>query len=310
MNRCSRYGVLALVAQNTNSLNSASIWNRFLSGAPAGPEPPSASPSWERLKSSYRYDAGSPPAVTEEHLPDGEHRLSRLSFRRKDGQGHSGLLLRPAAEGRFPCVLLLHALTSNKEAMIRLFGRALAAQGLASLALDAHLHGERKTGSAEQLGPLEYLGLARESIVEYRQALDTLQTRTDVDSGRVGLLGYSLGAMMGSILAGVDERVKASVLMVGGDMVRAHLQRIPGFLRGAAEPFSPVNFVSRISPRPVFFINGKWDSTVPRSAASLLHEAAREPKQVLWADAGHILPPEVAAQGVEWLARELGRAVV
>jgi uncharacterized protein len=265
-------------------------------------------PQWERLEAAYAYSAGDPLIVTEEPRADPDYRLSRLSFSMGNRHQFSGLLLRPQTEGPHAGVLLLHALSSDKEAMIRGFGRALAARGIAALALDAHLHGERKGSSTEPLGPLEYLDLARESIVEYRQALDYLETRADVDGHRIGLLGYSLGAMMGAILAGVDKRVKASVLMVGGDMVRASLSHIPPFLRGQLEWASPANFVSQISPRPVFFINGKWDDTVPRAAAELLHGAARQPKQVLWADAGHILPPEVAALGVEWLVEQLGHS--
>lgn len=259
------------------------------------------------IAAAYDYPAGVPLRVTEQIRDDPDHYLSRLIFHKPDGHAFSGLFVRPRAEGSFPCALLLHALSSDKEAMIRLFGRELSARGVAALALDAHLHGERKGSSTGPLGPLEYLNLARETIVEYRQALDYLQTRPDVDGGRVGLLGYSMGAMMGAILAGVDGRVKACVLMVGGDMVRASLPYIPVFLRELLDSVSPSRFVGRISPRPVFFINGKWDTTVPRDAAVILHQAAGEPKQVLWADAGHLLPPDAGEQGVDWLVERLQR---
>jgi uncharacterized protein len=285
------------------SVNKSTLWSLLTSAA--GSVRSSGDPTWETLRAAYAYDAAAPLTVTEEVRPDPEHSLSRLTLTRRGGHQVSGLFIRPTGDGQHPCVLLLHALSSDKEEMVRLFGRALASRGVACLALDAHLHGERKADTSEQLGPLEYLDLARESIVEYRQALDYLATRPDVDAGRVGLLGYSLGAMMGTILAGVDERVMACVLVVGGDVIRDNRQHVPAFLHGMLEPVSPVNFVGHISPRPVFFLNGRWDTTVPRSAATLLHEAAGEPKEVLWADAGHILPAEVAAKGVEWLAEQL-----
>jgi uncharacterized protein len=263
-----------------------------------------ASPAWERLKGAYQYDAGAPLAVTEELRPDPTYHLARLSFTKATGHRLSGLLIHPRTEGIFPCVLLLHGLSSDKETMIHTFGRDLAAHGLAGLALDAHLHGERKADSPRPLGPLEYLDLARESIVEYRQALDYLQTRGEIDPARIGLLGYSLGAMMGAILAGVDERIKACVFLVGGDMLQDSLPPLPPVLRDLLETVSPTNFVPRISPRPVLFINGRWDTTVPPSAAVLLHEAAGEPKQIIWADAGHMLPADAMAQGVRWLAQQ------
>jgi uncharacterized protein len=264
-----------------------------------------ASPSWETLRAAYAYEAGTPLRVEEERQPEEQHFLARLTFIKPNGHRFAGLLIRPTPAGVYPCVLLLHALSSDKETMIRLFGRPLAERGIAALALDAHLHGERKPPSSRPLGPLEYLDMARESIIEYRQALDCLGTRPDIDSTRIGLLGYSLGAMMGTILAGVDERVQACVFMVGGDMVQASLPSVPAFLRPMLESVSPVNYVGQISPRPVLFLNGEWDSTVPRTAATLLHEAAREPKQIVWADAGHLLPEGIAAQGIEWLRERL-----
>jgi uncharacterized protein len=264
---------------------------------------------WETLQAAYAYVPEAAPAVTEELRDDPEYHLGRLTFRKPGGESHTGLLLRPRALHRYPVVLLLHALSRDKEEMIRLFGRPFAERGVATLALDAHLHGERRSPAGEPIDPLHYLELARENIVEYRQALDFLETRADLDARRVGLLGYSLGAMMGAILAGVDERVRACVFMVGGDVIRDHMEHVPHSLRDFLEPVSPANFVGRISPRPVFFLNGRHDDTVPAAAAELLHGAAREPKRVLWADAGHRLPPEVALQGVDWLVKELTPAM-
>lgn len=257
------------------------------------------------LTATYRYDRKRPLRVTEQELHGSGHYRSRLTFTKPDGHELAGLFIRPRAEGRYPCALLLHALNSSKDEMVRHFGGGLADRGMAALALDAHLHGERQSHRSEQLGPLEYLDLAKETLIEYRQALDYLETRPDVDSARVGLLGYSLGGMMGCILAGVDERVQAAVLMVAGDVVQTNADRIPAFARGMLDPVSPSRFAPRISPRPVFFLNGRYDSTISHRASELLHEAAGEPKKVVWADAGHILPPEIAVQGVDWLVEQL-----
>lgn len=262
----------------------------------------------DALARPYSYEPEHPLKVREEVLPHPSHRLSRLTFTKRGGQTLTGLFMRPLAEGRYPCALLLHALSSDKAQITGHFGAPLADRGLATLALDAHLHGERRRDSDERLSPLEYLNLARETVVEYRQALAYLESREDVDAERIGLLGYSLGAMMGCILAGVDERVRACCLMVGGDLVRGYMERVPAVLRRTLESVSPANFVGRIAPRPVYFLNGRWDSTVPAEAARLLHEAAGEPKEIVWADAGHLLPPDVARLGVEWLTERLTAA--
>ncbi len=253
----------------------------------------------------YGYSRRRPLTVREEARSDARHSLVRLSFQRDGEERFAGLLMRPRAKEPCPCALLLHPLSSDKETMISHFGHVLADRGFASLALDANLHGERRRPRAEPLGPIEYLDLLRESVIEYRQAMDHLATRGELDTSRLGLLGYSLGAMMGAVLAGVDSRVRASVFMVGGDLVREHVRRVPPVLQGVLNSVSPAHFVARVSPRPVLFINGTQDTVVPRRAAEIFHRAAREPKEVFWADAGHILPPEAALRGVDWLQTRL-----
>jgi uncharacterized protein len=259
---------------------------------------------WDALRSFYNRPAESRPVLREEPQPDRQFRRARALLERRGGHRVAGLFLRPHGDGPFPCALLLHALSSDKETMSELFGRALAEQGVASLALDAHLHGERRADRSEALAPHDYLDLARETVVEYRLALDALENRPDIIADRVGLLGYSLGGVLGCILAGVDERVRASVLMVAGDLVRLNMPRFPAPVRRIAEPVCAANFASHISPRPVLFINGKRDPTMSPAAATLLHEAAREPKEIRWVDAGHRLPEQPAQDGVDWLVTQ------
>src|SRR3569833_66781 len=78
----------------------------------------------DALLAPYRNDRRRPPQVSESELSCKRHRLSRLIFTKPDGVRHNGLLLRPEREVPAPCVLLLHALTSDKETMVRLFGEA------------------------------------------------------------------------------------------------------------------------------------------------------------------------------------------
>lgn len=262
-------------------------------------------PSWEKLRAAYNYDASRAPAVREETRADGEYLRVHLTLTQPRGKPVPGLFLRPRAEGVYPCALLLHGLTSDKDGMTLLFGRALAARGVASLALDADRHGERKE-AGNPPGFQDVGDIVRGGVREYRTALDYLKTRKDVDSGRIGLFGYSMGAIMGSILAGVDPRVKASVLCVGGDFSGPWMERLPEGRREEAECASPANYAGHISPRPVFFINGRQDTLIPEAAARRLQDAARDPKEVLWADAGHFLPLDALGKGTDWLVRRLG----
>jgi fermentation-respiration switch protein FrsA (DUF1100 family) len=55
-------------------------------------------------------------------------------------------------------------------------------------------------------------------------------------------------------------------------------------------PADALNFVDKISPRPVLMINGTKDDIVPVEANKLLHKTAREPKKIVWLESGHSLP--------------------
>lgn len=265
-------------------------------------------PAWSDLKDAYKYDTKSPADFKAEPREDKEYVVEHLSFSNSKGETVHGTFTRPKEAGKYPCVLLLHGLTSNKESMIQMFGKPLAAKGIASLALDAERHGERRQANAPpSIEPMVFASMVQTTVKDYRLALDYLKSRADVDSSRIGLVGYSMGAMMGSILSGVDDRVKAAVLCVGGDPVKAMSANLPEAVRSMAASVSPSNFIAHVSPRPLLFINGKQDVIVNGDAAKTLHDAAKSPKEVIWVESGHMLPPDAIQQGITWLVEKLGR---
>jgi hypothetical protein len=54
-------------------------------------------------------------------------------------------------------------------------------------------------------------------------------------------------------------------------------------------------------------VHGKNDRTVKPDQARRLFEAAREPKEIRWWSAGHILPPEAIDYAATWIVGQLGR---
>ena len=68
----------------------------------------------------------------------------------------------------------------------------------------------------------------------------------------------------------------------------------------------PVNFAGHISPRPVLMVNGTEDMIIPKACAEALHQAAGEPKKIIWYDGGHLgVPPDVVQTIVQWLVTEV-----
>ena len=267
--------------------------------------PAIAAPSWSALRSAYSYKAPAP-TVAEQPLPDPNNLRIHIRFTNIRGQSVPGIFIRPKANGVYPCVLLPHGLGSDKETMAKYFGGPLASQGVASLALDSNLHGERKVKDMRPASSPLALGMViHDSVTDYRQAMDYLATRKDIDSKRIGLLGYSMGAMIGSITSGVDDRVKATVLCVGGDPVKPLVAAFPVAFRMQVEEVSPSNYVGHISPRPVLMINGSHDTVMNEAAARSLQNAAHTPKEVIWANSGHMLPEAELLQAGRWLLKQL-----
>lgn len=247
-------------------------------------------PSWETLTKAFAYDSHAPLSAKE--TADGSR--IKLSFTNLRGETVTALYQRPDGPGPFPCVALLHGLGGSKEQLFALMAPELVKQGFAVLALDAALHGERKVeGKSPQAA---FLKVVPDTVKDWRQALDWLSTRPEVNKNRIGLLGYSMGAFQGSILMGVEPRFQAATLCVGGDP----FVTFPG-----AALASPSNFIGHATPRPVYFANGTKDTTVTPAASKVLLSAAKAPKVVNWIESGHLLPAEEVKKGLSWLALRL-----
>ena len=69
----------------------------------------------------------------------------------------------------------------------------------------------------------------------------------------------------------------------------------------------PANYIGRISPRPIFAINGTQDTDMIReTSVAPLHALAKEPKTIHWVDRGHSgLTEEELAMMLKWLRENL-----
>ena len=126
---------------------------------------------------------------------------------------------------------------------------------------------------------------------------------------RVGVIGFSLGAVTALLAAAEDQDINAVVSDSSfadlNDIMKPEFEkRTHGapliFLRPILfmikvlygvdfAAIRPVAVVSEISPRPILFIHGSLDATIPVSHASRLFEAAQNPQDELWIvpEAGH-----------------------
>jgi len=225
----------------------------------------------------------------------------------------------------YPCLIIMHGYGGDKNGL-QMLAPAFAARGIATFAIDAEYHGDRKQPGSDILGAYIYRNrdALRQTVIDLRRAIDFLQSRREIDAKRIGYIGLSMGGILGGILAGVDERVQAPILIVaGGDwgylfaksqhpaaaqlrQKQPELFNNPQKVNEVLGPVDPVNWVGRISPRPLLMINGKDDQIVPKECTERLFAAAKQPKEIVWLEGGHLPQPDAVLRTVdEWLNKHL-----
>jgi len=267
--------------------------------------------SWEQLQAIYEYDHDLPLQADLTASSTASYYITeKITLQAVDNTPIPAILHRPNVAGEVPCVLLLHGYGGNKDAYSQPMAMFMAPLGIAVMAIDARLHGDRaQEGTGMWSTDLRMSAEAMlKTVIDNRRALDYLDTRTDIDHDRYMLVGMSMGGILGAVLGPVDERIKSAALIVAGGRLDLMFLRsdfpVIAKLREAgvtgellAEHLyrvEPVNFVGHFAPRPLLFVNGTQDPIIPRENAELLHQAAGEPKQVVWYEGGHIPTPQVA----------------
>lgn len=121
--------------------------------------------------------------------------------------GHLYLPEKIGEDEKMAGVVLAHGFTGIKELILPDVAARFARQGLAALTFDY-----RGFGTSEgQRGRL----LAPEQVVDIRNAVTFLGTRTEVNAERIGLWGTSYGCGLAIYAAAFDHRVKATVAQIG-----------------------------------------------------------------------------------------------
>jgi dienelactone hydrolase len=264
----------------------------------------------------YQHDPKLPLAA-EEKLLKQDDRLTRwrVEFTGMHEHRVPAVLTRPGGKGRPPVALILHGVTGSKDApYVSACARMLIASGFATIAIDSPYHGDRARDDRDprfhNFTSYTNRNAAVQSALDCMRAVDYLCSRDDLDAGRLGFVGFSQGAIVGTAFCARDPRVRAVALVVGGGnflrmyppaknpAARARAERI-------AETIDPVHHAALISPRPLLMVNATRDDLIPRGCTEDLFNAARPPKDILWYDATHSgLPAEAFRRVRAFLLRE------
>jgi cephalosporin-C deacetylase-like acetyl esterase len=185
--------------------------------------------------------------------------------------------------------------------------------GYAVLRLDIYNHGDRKTEDHKfaLTGAFRYWSrdVISQTIFDLRRAVDFIETQEELDHKQIGYFGISLGGIIGTTFCGIEERIKVPVIVLagGGLNLLYGTKAISPDTKNYLSIFDPINFVARISPRPLLMINAENDDIVPRITSKLLYNKAKSPKHIKWYQAKHHTIPidSVFLDGIDWFNRYL-----
>ena len=225
-----------------------------------------------------------------------------------------GNLRKPKGAARSPVIVMCMGLDSAKEEMDSNESVFLA-RGMATLTFDGPGQGEGEYDFAIR-GDYE-------AVV--KAVVDFLETRSDVDAGRLGLWGVSLGGYYAPRAAAYEKRVKACIALSGPfdwveffdklpDLTRDTFRvrakaRTDAEARAHAATLTLKEAAKEITC-PLFVMAGKLDRLVPWQEAEKLAAAASGPVvRCFIEDGNHVANNRVyryRPQSADWMARQLG----
>ncbi len=266
-------------------------------------------------------------------------------------------LLVPKGEGPFPAMLLLHdhggKFDIGKEKMVRPFdvsndvvessnewvdenyggqyiGDELAKKGYVCFITDALNWGDRGGGGYDGQQALSSvllnLGSSFASVIAFEdmRAAEFLASQTNIDTSKIGAIGWSMGGFRTWQIAAMSKHINAGVAICWMSSVKELVIPDNNIVRGnsAYSMIHPNIFnyldypdiASIACPKPMFFINGLQDHLFPISSV----ENAYEKMHQIWSsqnseanlytklwDAHHTFNLDMQKEAFLWLDKNL-----
>lgn len=195
----------------------------------------------------------------------------------------------PAKKKSRSTIVVLHGWGANRSDVVP--NTTFLAQDHNLLYFDFRNHG-RSGGNMSSLTCLE--------IKDFSAVVRFLKKEKSDNSEKVGVLGFSMGASVAISGSAKMEEVNAIVAESPFSSFNEVISRFGKLFYGLPrwtvpytlwftkmrlginpEECSPIYHISRLSPRPIFIIQGGSDARVPVSEGELLLNTAKEPKE-LW----------------------------
>lgn len=167
----------------------------------------------------------------------------------------------------------------------------------------------------------------RHAVIDARRLIDWARSRPDIDPQRIGLVGFSISAVTGTLVTQSDARVRASALIMGGAEIDRIVAECPGnekhtreevmrslgvdlaeyeqTVDAAFEGLDPADYPNRVDPRSVLIVDAGRDECIPEASRRAWWEALGRPERISmnYAHRGSFLA--MTPLGFNFLPREI-----
>lgn len=281
--------------------------------------------SYPELVHHFDYDRKAPLDLRESGVEDRDGAQIRdISYASPKGGRVPAYLVVPAGKGPYAGVLFGHwakdgsPVRNRKEFLDEAV--ALAHAGAVSLLIDAPFARPDFHPQTSQLSAQEPL-TEQQQVIDLRRGVDLLLDRSDVDPTRIAYVGHSFDAAVGGILAGVEHRIRAYVLMAGTFNVALYVHsddpRMIAFRKQIPEKqldqylatwdwLDPVHYVGRAAPAAIFLQYAATDefvSSAQRQRDILLFSTPKTVK--IYSGTDHALNAAARLDRDKWLQKQI-----
>lgn len=241
-----------------------------------------------------------------------DFRMESFSLKAQDGTSIPVMILYPGDTGdKGSAVLLLHGITASKDTEWLIEDNfpkggnltlGLLKRGFIVVAIDARMHGERAlkeypdfeshfTDVTKNWNSM-YDNTSRDVVT----TLKYLQTRDDINGGKIGIFGFSLGTLFAFRTAAEHP-----------DLINTVVVAVPPISRDDRSNRNVQTFSGKTS-LPVLMLAGSKDEWTPLENSRWVFEGIpAADKELIVYDSTHSLPVEYTDQAVAWFDKHLNR---
>ncbi len=158
--------------------------------------------------------------------------------------------------------------------------------------------------------------IIRDDVMNIKRGLQWLKEQPEVDAGRIGIMGISLGAILSSLMIELEADIRAAVLFLGGGNLAGIFQtskekpiaqfRERRFAQGISQgsldgkdleeylqemksvldPIDPLRYPSLLAAERILMVNGYFDAVIDRRYARALWNHLQRPS-LIYIPTGH-----------------------